>query len=110
MRNITKEAAAALSSIGIQCLNVQSNPRLVKLPVKELCDIPSLLKLECTGCPRLESPPMEVAEQGATLSMDFLRDCVNNGTLNESLALFLVGGGECGLTVARKIGRASCHC
>ena len=34
--------------------------------------------------------------------MDFLRDCVNNGTLNESLALFLVGGGECGKTSVKK--------
>ena len=99
---VTRQAAEALSSSGIQCLNVQSNPRLCKLPVKELCAIPNLNKLECTGCPQLLSLPVEVADMGGVDSMRFLREYEKEPTNNDSLALFLVGGGECGKTSVKR--------
>ena len=103
-RVITAHAVTALSSSGIKCLDVRSNPHLVKIPAEELCKITSLKQLLCTGCSLLESPPPEVAEHGGEQAMSFLRDCLENGGVNESLTIFLTGDGEVGKTsVARAL-------
>ena len=56
---VTPEAAVALQTLNVRCLDLQGNPRLDKLPVKELCDITSLVKLECADCLQLLSLPLE---------------------------------------------------
>ena len=63
---VVKEAAEALTSTGIRCLDMRSNSRLCKLPVEALCKNLDLIKLECADCPLLESPPPEVAKEGWT--------------------------------------------
>ena len=82
VRTISLHAAAALLSSGITCLDVSFNSHLVMLPAKELCNISTLVRLECRGCPRLLSPPREVAESGGDSAMTLLRECMNNGTLS----------------------------
>jgi hypothetical protein len=90
---------SACDSIGerITCLDVRSNPNLMQL-AEELCQIPSLESFECAGCPLLSSPPSEVAENGGVESLRFMRACIQDGAVKESLALFLVGDGEAGKT------------
>ena len=95
---VTPEAAAALQTLNVKCLDLQGNSRLDKLPVKELCDITSLVKLECANCLQLLSIPLEVAALGGTDTMLFLREYARDGAYNEALSLFLVGGGENGKT------------
>ena len=99
---VVKEAAEALASTGIQCLDVRSNSRLCKLPVEALCKIPGLRELECADCLLLESPPPELAKEGGASAMTFVRECVKQGQVNESLSLFFVGGGECGKTSIKR--------
>ena len=53
-----------------------------------------VLELWCQDCPNLWSPPHEVASQGGTATMDFLRD----GAKNLEMSLFLIGDGEAGKT------------
>ena len=98
VRILSPHSALMLQSSGIACLDLRLNPHLAKLPAKELCDIRSLKKLECADCPLLEWPPTEVAKNGGVQSIQFHQDCAENGTLNESLALFLIGDGEVGKT------------
>ena len=59
-RIITLQAAEALQSSGIKCLDVQSNPHLAQPAMQELCSIRSLERLECSECLHLLSPPQEV--------------------------------------------------
>jgi len=49
-RFISVHAARALQSTGIACLNLTHNQYLNNLPVKELCNIESLMELRCEGC------------------------------------------------------------
>ena len=98
LRTVTAHAAAMLQSSGITCLDLRSHPRLVTLPVHELCMIAGLTRLECADCPQLLSLPLEVAALGGADTVLFLREYVRDGAHNETLALFLVGGGENGKT------------
>jgi len=66
---ITPHAAAALKSIGIGCLDISGNSRLVALPATELCTIASLLYLECDGCTSLTTLPQSVAKKGGKRAM-----------------------------------------
>ena len=95
---ITAHAAIMMQSSGVQCLDIRSNPQLIKVPAAQLCSIDSLVRIECTDCPLLVSPPQEVASVGAKESMDFLRECVTGGEINKSLCIFLLGDGEVGKT------------
>ena len=95
---ISPHAAIALRDSGITCLDVRSNPYLLQLPLKELCDISTLQRLECAGCLRLYAPPSEVVEDGGAEVMSFLRACIKDGALNDSLALVFLGDGETGKT------------
>ena len=114
-QTITPQAAAALQSSGIKCLDVSDNPHLAQLAAQELCSISTLKELECPGCSQLISPPPEVAEHPAwnkgrgresmqflqrsrRESMQFLRECIQDGGVNKELALFLIGDGEAGKT------------
>jgi hypothetical protein len=101
-RVITPQAAMALQESGITCLDLRSNPYLLRLPTADLCTINTLRQLECSGCPRLYSPPPEVAESNGRDVMQFLRQCVENGALNESLAVVFIGDGEAGKTSSAK--------
>ena len=97
-RTVTKHAAEMLQSSGIKCLDLRSNPRLGTLPVEDLCRIVSLARLECAGCVNVASPPMEVADNGGADVMEFLRECCEDGALNEDMVLFFLGAGESGKT------------
>jgi hypothetical protein len=66
---ITPHAAAALKLIGIGCLNISGNSRLVALPATELCTIARLLYLECDGCTSLTTLPQSVAKKGGKGAM-----------------------------------------
>ena len=46
-RFISVHAAKALQSTGIACLNLTHNQYLNNLPVKELCNMASLIELRC---------------------------------------------------------------
>jgi hypothetical protein len=66
MQNIASAAgltALVLDGILVS-LNLSGNASLSALPVKELALISSLRSIECFGCPRLFSPPPEIAMQG----------------------------------------------
>jgi hypothetical protein len=69
---ITPHAAAALSSIGINCLDIRDNSLLVALPVIELCSIGSLKYLQCYGCTSLKAIPQSVAKDGGRAAMKAL--------------------------------------
>ena len=97
-KTITPQAAEALQSSGIKCLDVRSNPHLEQLAAQKLCRISTLERLECSGDPNLISPPPEVAKGGGAESMRFLRAWEKDGGVNTELALFLVGDGEAGKT------------
>ncbi len=100
-RVITSHAAAVILSSDIKCLDVRGNSRLVKMPVEELSSISTLQGIECSGCPRLLSIPLEVAEKGGSETLSFARDCVKNGAINDSLSVFFIGDGEVGKTSLR---------
>ena len=97
-QTITPQAAAALQSSGIKCLDVSDHPHLAQLAAQKICSISTLKELECSGCPHWISPPPEVAENGGRESMQFLRECMQDGGVNKELALFLIGDGEAGKT------------
>jgi len=101
-KTITPQAAEALQSSGIKCLDVRSNPHLEQLAAQKLCRISTLERLECSGDPNLISPPPEVAKGGGAESMRFLRAWEKDGGVNTELALFLVGDGEAGKTSVMK--------
>lgn len=66
MQNIASAAgltALVLDGILVS-LNLSGNASLSALPVEELALIPSLRSIECLHCPRLFSPPPEIAMQG----------------------------------------------
>ena len=50
-------------------LNLSGNTSLSALPVDELAAVSSLRSIECLGCPRLFSPPPEIAAQGGKAVM-----------------------------------------
>jgi hypothetical protein len=66
MQNIA--AAAGLTALVLDgilvSLNLSGNASLSALPVEQLALISSLRSIECFGCPRLFSPPPEIAMQG----------------------------------------------
>ena len=96
---ITPQAAEALQSSGIKCLDVRSNPHLAQPPeAVRRHFISTLESLECSGCPHWITPPPEVAENGGVESLEFLRECEKDGDFNTDLALFLIGDGEAGKT------------
>jgi hypothetical protein len=66
---ITPHAAQALQSCGIKCLNLEFNPHLTAVPVKELCSVESLKELQCKGCSSFTTIPQEVAEKGGIVTM-----------------------------------------
>jgi hypothetical protein len=68
-KTITPQAAKALQSSGIKCLDVRFNPQLAHLAAPVLCSISTLERIECSGCPHLISPPPEVAENGGAESI-----------------------------------------
>jgi hypothetical protein len=91
---ISAHSAAALSSSGIECLDVRGNSRLVTLPVKALCSIDSLTALECDGCTSLRplapsptsspnTPPLPLAEMGGEKAMAFCL-CMSPSGMNSS--------------------------
>jgi hypothetical protein len=88
-RSITLHAAAALSSSGIKFIDVRDNLRLLTMPTKELSSIRTLEGIDCSGCPHL-CIPLEVVEQGGSETLLFLRDCVKNGAINDTLSIFFI--------------------
>ena len=79
-------------------IDISNNTKIEKIPVNEICSMPNLVEFKCENCPKLISPPMEVAAQGGEAVMGFLHDLNKSGELNESMVIFLIGDGECGKT------------
>lgn len=79
-------------------INISRNGCIERVPIEELCSMENLIELECDNCPRLISPPPEIAQQGGLAVMKFLHALVKNGGRNTSMVLFLIGDGECGKT------------
>lgn len=55
-------------------LNLSGNASLSALPVDELAAVSSLRSIECLGCPRLFSPPPEIAVQGGKAVMVLIQN------------------------------------
>ena len=51
----------------------------------------SLEGLECRACPKLFSPPEEVAVRGGKATMAFVRGIVRQGLENTTMPLFFLG-------------------
>ena len=79
-------------------LNFSRNALLTKLPLREIENMAKVTELDCRECPNLWSPPHEVADQGGTKTMDFLRVVARDGETNSAMTLFLLGDGEAGKT------------
>lgn len=77
---------------------VQGNPDLEFLPLKSLAIMHSLERLECRGCPRLFSPPEEVANRGGRSVMLFVRGVTRQGRENTQMPLLFLGDSCAGKT------------
>jgi GTPase SAR1 family protein/tetratricopeptide (TPR) repeat protein len=82
----------------LEKLNFSNNPSLMKLPLAEIVNKPSIKELLCLDCPNLWSPPHEIAIQGGAATMDFVREVFHDGGFNLEMTLFLLGDGEAGKT------------
>ena len=77
-------------------LDVSHNPSLKGIPVPELCEIQSLNFIECVGSPQVYSLPPEVAKQGGSNAMEYLRLTQGNSTESRELQIIVIGNGEAG--------------
>ncbi len=82
----------------LKSIDISNNQDIETIPIVELCLMPSLTEFACKNCPKLITPPMEVAIQGGQVVMGFLRELNRDGELNKSMVVFLIGDGECGKT------------
>ena len=103
---LLSQIAHGLSGLGdaLTSINVSGMPSLERLPVPELVDLPTLTSLNCQGCPRLYSPPPDVANRGGVNVMKYLRlaDPKQGGRFNTIIELILIGRGESGKTSVKK--------
>jgi len=79
-------------------LDVSDNPELEMVPLKSLALMHSLESLECKNCPRLFSPPEEVACRGGKAVMSFIRGVIRKGQQNTQMPLFMLGDVGAGKT------------
>lgn len=73
-----------------------SDNDLVRVPVKDLCQVPTLRSLVTLGNPRLFSPPLGVAARGGEANMAYLREAQATGHFNTSVQMFMLGPTESG--------------
>lgn len=90
--------APLASFTNILKIDISNNSVIESIPIEEVCGMENLVEFECTNCPRLISPPPEIAAQGGKAVMMFLRLLVSDGKHNTSMVLFLIGDGESGKT------------
>lgn len=90
--------APLLEFQNLKCINISDNLIIERIPVEDLCSMGNLLELDCQNCPRLITPPPEIATQGGVAVMKFLRALVSDGEHNTSMVIFLIGDGESGKT------------
>ena len=84
----TSSHAASVSELAkLEKLDFCMNPSLARLPLTEILAIESLTALECRGCPKLASPPQEVAKQGGAATLTFVREANRDGEANSALTL-----------------------
>ena len=84
--------------IDVQIFLDLSDNDLVRVPVKDLCQVSSLRSLVTLGNPRLFSPPLGVAERGGEANMAYLREAQATGHFNTSVQMFMLGPTESGKT------------
>jgi len=78
---VTPDAAAALQSCRITCLDLQGNKCLVTLPARELCSIESLVSVQCGGC--ITTIPASVAERGGEEAMAALHESLYSSHMSQ---------------------------
>lgn len=84
--------------VGLISIDVTGNMHIDTVPLQTLAELPNLRSFTCRGCPRLLSPPSEIAELGGLETLKFIREIVRDGVFNKSMQLFLIGDGESGKT------------
>ncbi|EKX32844.1 hypothetical protein GUITHDRAFT_175538 [Guillardia theta CCMP2712] len=82
----------------ISSIDLSDNPRIEWFPALELLSSTQVQLIKCSNCPQLITPPMEIANQGSTVTMKFLRELLEQQELNETIHLSVIGEGEAGKT------------
>jgi hypothetical protein len=85
---------------GLIELDISNNKRLHKIPQEMFVRCPTLKSLRCSGCLRLNSPPVEVSLQGGEQTMQYLRSLHKEGDVNKDSVLCVIGDGQGGKTSA----------
>ena len=77
-------------------LDLSMNPNIRKLPTSEICSMPNLQVLNCTGCLHIHGLPPAVASQGGMATMKYLRTLESSHTVNREMQIIVLGNGEAG--------------
>ena len=100
MRRI-KDAAGLTALVldgNLVMLDVSGNNNLEELPVGGLARIITIRSIDCSGCPRLVSPPSEISNQSGTAVVTYIKHAQTDSIRSTSLDLVFVGSSESGKT------------